>query len=93
MSNNYHLSRYGHHDDVCPLHHEANLPGDAKCTCGFSAALIETPPVTPKLNLDDYYGFWAWYRDCVELVDADGNEFKLRQCPNCGAAMSMNPAL
>lgn len=32
------LSRYGRHDSSCPLHDWPNLPGDPRCTCGFSAA-------------------------------------------------------
>lgn len=35
------LSRYGHHDRECPLYHEPNLPGDPRCTCGFSKACEE----------------------------------------------------
>ncbi len=35
----YALSRHGRHDIDCILRDEANLPGDSRCTCGFSAAL------------------------------------------------------
>jgi hypothetical protein len=35
------LSRYGRHDDTCPLLGEPNLPGDPRCTCGFSNVLVE----------------------------------------------------
>jgi len=33
------LSRHGRHDNDCLLRHEANLPSDSRCTCGFSASL------------------------------------------------------
>lgn len=38
------LSRHGRHDTTCPLRHEPNLPGDSRCTCGFSAALERPAP-------------------------------------------------
>ncbi len=34
------LSRYGRHDTNCALHGQPNLPGDSRCTCGFSAAVL-----------------------------------------------------
>ena len=42
------LSRYGRHDDNCPLRHEANLPGDKRCTCGFSTALAAPDPLLKR---------------------------------------------
>ncbi len=41
------LSRYGRHDKACPLNHEANLPGDPRCTCGFSRALKQLQDLEP----------------------------------------------
>ena len=34
------IARWGRHDRACPLHPEPNLPGDERCTCGFSKAQV-----------------------------------------------------
>ena len=42
------LSRYGRHDKTCPLNGEPNLPGDERCTCGFSTALATPDPLLKR---------------------------------------------
>lgn len=66
------LSRYGRHDLDCKIHGEANLPGDIRCTCGFSDALARKDPLLVRgleaaegalVLADLYFGSNGEYND------------------------------